>query len=155
MTGSAIIAEGLEPFGIQVIPYLPHRTEEGHGLSIAAVEHLVNQGVRLIITVDCGVTSSEEVAHAQGLGTDVIITDHHLPQSGLPDAAAIINPKLPGSNYPFNALCGAGLAFKLVQGLHEFYGQPWDRSLLEWPPWGQLPTWCRCWTKTATWLQKD
>jgi single-stranded-DNA-specific exonuclease len=131
VTGSAIIAEGLEPFGIQVIPYLPHRTEEGHGLSIAAVEHLVNQGVRLIITVDCGVTSSEEVAHAQGLGTDVIITDHHLPQSGLPDAAAIINPKLPGSNYPFNALCGAGLAFKLVQGLHEFYGQPWDRSLLE------------------------
>ena len=131
VTGSAVIAEGLEPFGTQVVPYLPHRTEEGHGLSTAAVEHLVNQGVSLIVTVDCGVSSSEEVAHAQGLGADVIITDHHLPQSGLPNAAAIINPKLPGGDYPFNALCGAGLAFKLVQGVYEFYGQPWDRSLLE------------------------
>ena len=131
VTGSAIIAQGLEPFGIQVVPYIPHRTEEGHGLSMAAVEHLVKQGVSLIVTVDCGVTSVEEVAHAKVLGADVIITDHHLPQSGLPDAAGVINPKLPGSNYPFDALCGAGLAFKLVQGLHEFYGQPWDRSLLE------------------------
>ena len=131
VTGSAIISEGLEPFGIQAIPYLPHRTEEGHGLSVPAVEHLVNQGVSLIVTVDCGVTSIEEVAHAKGLGADVIITDHHLPQSGLPDAAAIINPKLPGGTYPFNALCGAGLAFKLAQGVYEFHGQPWDRSLLE------------------------
>ena len=131
VTGSAIIAQGLEPFGIQVVPYIPHRTEEGHGLSMAAVEHLVQQGVSLIVTVDCGVTSLEEVAHAKVLGADVIITDHHLPQSGLPDAVGVINPKLPGSDYPFDALCGAGLAFKLVQGVHEFYGQPWDRSLLE------------------------
>ena len=131
VTGSAIIAEGLEPFGISVIPYVPHRTEEGHGLSIAAVEHLVKQDVSLIVTVDCGVTSPDEVAHARQLGADVIITDHHLPQSKLPDAAAIINPKLPGSNYPFYALCGAGLAFKLVQGIHDYYGRTWDRSLLE------------------------
>ena len=131
VTGSAIIAEGLEPFGVPVIPYIPHRTEEGHGLSMAAVEHLVKQGVSLIVTVDCGVTSPDEVDHARQLGADVIITDHHLPQSKLPDAVAIINPKLPGSNYPFYALCGAGLAFKLVQGIHEYHGQAWDRSLLE------------------------
>ena len=131
VTGAAIIAEGLEPFGVRVLPYLPHRTEEGHGLSTAAVEYLVGRGVSLIVTVDCGVTSLEEVAFARQLGADVIITDHHLPQSDLPDAAAIINPKLPGGSYPFHELCGAGLAFKLVHGIYQFCGQPWDRRLLE------------------------
>ena len=131
VTGTAIIAEGLKGFGLSVLPYLPHRTEEGHGLSKAAVRHLVEQGAGLIITVDCGVTSSEEVAYARQLGVDVIITDHHLPQSDLPDAVAIINPKLPGGSYPFFSLCGAGLAFKLVQGLYQFHGQPWNKALLE------------------------
>jgi single-stranded-DNA-specific exonuclease len=131
VTGTAIIAEGLKAFGLRVLPYLPHRTEEGHGLSKAAVRHLVDQGVTLIVTVDCGVTSWEEVGYASQLGSDTIITDHHLPQSDLPDAAAIINPQLPGGGYPFFHLCGAGLAFKLAQGLYQFHGQPWDRSLLE------------------------
>ena len=131
VAGTAIVAEGLKAFGLRVLPYLPHRTEEGHGLSRAAIRHLVDQGVTLIVTVDCGVSSGEEVAYACELGADTIITDHHLPQSELPDAAAIINPELPGSSYPFLDLCGAGLAFKLAQGLYQFYGQPWDRSLLE------------------------
>ena len=131
VTGTAIITEGLKAFGLRVLPYLPHRTEEGHGLSTAAVRHLVDQGVSLIVTVDCGVTSSDEVAHAHQLGADIIITDHHLPQSDLPAAAAIIDPQLSGGSYPFLNLCGAGLAFKLVQGLYQFHGQPWDRSLLE------------------------
>mgnify|MGYP001174933627 CR=1 FL=1 len=131
VTGSAIVAEGLEPLGVPVVPYLPHRTEEGHGLSTPAVDHLVAQGVSLIITVDCGVTACDEVAYANRLGIDVIITDHHLPQSGLPDATAIIDPVLPGGSYPFHDLCGAGLAFKLVQGIYEFHGQPWAKQLLE------------------------
>jgi single-stranded-DNA-specific exonuclease len=131
VTGAAIVAEGLEPLGVPVVPYLPHRTEEGHGLSVAAVDHLAAQGVSLIITVDCGVTACDEVAHANRLGIDVIITDHHLPQSGLPDATAIIDPMLPGGSYPFFDLCGAGLAFKLVQGIYEFHGQPWASQLLE------------------------
>ncbi|MDP6548822.1 MAG: single-stranded-DNA-specific exonuclease RecJ [Dehalococcoidia bacterium] len=131
VTGAAIVAEGLEPLGVSVVPYLPHRTEEGHGLSVSAVDQLVAQGVTLIITVDCGVTASDEVAHANRLGIDVIITDHHLPQSGLPDAAAIIDPMLPGGSYPFQDLCGAGLAFKLVQGIYEYHGQPWATRLLE------------------------
>ena len=131
VTGTAIVAEGLKAFGLRVVPYLPHRTEEGHGLSTAAVRSLVDQGVTLIVTVDCGVTAREEVAYARGLGADVIITDHHLPQSDLPEAAGIIDPHLPGGSYPFFHLCGAGLAFKLAQGLCQFYGQPWDRSLLE------------------------
>ena len=131
VTGAAIVAEGLEPLGVPVVPYLPHRTKEGHGLSVAAVDHLVDRGAGLIITVDCGVTACDEVAHANRRGIDVIITDHHLPQSDLPDAAAIIDPMLPDGSYPFFDLCGAGLAFKLVQGIYEFHGQPWANQLLE------------------------
>ena len=131
VTGTAIIAQGLEAFGLQPIPYLPVRSEEGHGLSTGAIDHLKGEGASLVITVDTGVTSLDEVAYAKDQGIEVIITDHHLPQSDLPDAAAIIDPMMPGGSYPFPPLCGAGLAFKLIQGLYQFCGQPWDRSLLE------------------------
>ncbi len=131
VTGTAIISEGLATLGINVVPYLPRRSEEGHGLSNSAIDQLIGQGVTLIITVDCGVTSAPEVAHARTLGADMIITDHHLPQDELPNAAAVLNPKLPGGTYPFFDLCGAGLAFKLMQGLYEFHGQPWNVGLLE------------------------
>ena len=131
VTGTAIIAEGLEAFGVKVLPYLPLRSEEGHGLSTHAIDQLSSEGARLIITVDCGVTAFEEVAYANEIGIDVIVTDHHLPLGNLPDASAIIDPKIPGDSYPFQSLCGAGLAFKLIQGLYQFCGQPWDRSLLE------------------------
>jgi single-stranded-DNA-specific exonuclease len=131
ITGTAIIAEGLSSLGVPVTPYLPHRVDEGHGLSNRAIDTLAAQGVTLIVTVDCGITAFEEVDYAKSHGVDVIITDHHLPHDGVPDAVASLDPKIPGGNYPFADLCGAGLAFKLVQGLFEFYGQPWDRSLLE------------------------
>ena len=114
-----------------VEPYLPHRTEEGHGLSEEAVAYLSGKGASLIITVDCGVTSVAEVSRAKELGTDVIITDHHTPPTVTPQALAIINPRMPDSSYPFDGLCGAGLAFKLIQGIYEFYGQPWNHGLLE------------------------
>jgi len=131
VTGTAIIAEGLEAFGIKTLPYLPRRSDEGHGLSTDAIDTLVAGGASLIVTVDCGVTSFDEVIYAKESGADVIITDHHLPHGNLPDAVAIIDPKLPGDDYPFQSLCGAGLAFKLIQGLYQYCGQPWDRSLLE------------------------
>ena len=131
LTGAAIVAEGLEAFGLDVIPYLPHRSAEGHGLSTAAIDHLTAQRASLIVTVDCGVTSPVEVAYARDRGADVIITDHHVPHAALPDAAAIVDPMLPGSAYPFHHLCGAGLAFKLISGLYHYYGQPWPDSLLE------------------------
>ncbi len=131
ITGAAIIAEGLSALGVRVAPYLPHRVDEGHGLSREAVDQLVSQGVTLIVTVDCGITAIDEVEYAASRGADVIITDHHLPGGQLPSAVAAINPKLPGSTYPFFDLCGAGLAFKLIQGLYDFHGAPWDRDLLE------------------------
>ena len=73
VTGTAIVAEGLEAFGVRVSPYLPHRSEEGHGLSNGAIDHLAGEGASLIVTVDCGVTSAEEVAYAKGKGVDVIV----------------------------------------------------------------------------------
>ena len=131
ITGTAIISEGLSSLGLQVTPYLPHRVDEGHGLSNRAIDSMAGQGVTLIVTVDCGITAFEEVDYAKSIGVDVIITDHHLPHGGVPDAVTSLNPKIPGGNYPFIELCGAGLAFKLIQGLFEFHGQPWDPSLLE------------------------
>ncbi len=131
ITGAAIIAEGLASLGVTVIPYLPHRRDEGHGLSLPAIKRLVERGVTLLITVDCGVTSAVEVAQARELGVDVIVTDHHTPTEDTPDAVAVINPRMPGSRYPFGDLCGAGIAFKLMQGIFQFYGQPWPAALLE------------------------
>ena len=136
ITGTAIICEGLTALGVTAIPYLPSRTDEGHGLSAGAVDALIDDGASLIITVDTGITDFEPVAHANSRGANVIITDHHVPSHGLPAAAACINPHLPEGElplfrYPCPDLCGAGLAFKLMQGLYEFLGQPWNPALLE------------------------
>ena len=131
ITGTAILAEGLEDFGVATVPYLPHRVAEGHGLSAEAVEHLAAEEVGLIITVDCGVSSKQEAEMAQKLGIDVIITDHHVPPAAPPDVTAIINPRVPGNEYPFLHLCGAGLAFKLMQGLYRLQGRPVPPGLLE------------------------
>lgn len=131
ITGTAILVEAMADFGIEAIPYLPHRVSEGHGLSQEAVRYLAGCGVALVITVDCGVSSIVEVELARSLGIDVIITDHHLPPAELPGAAAIINPAMPDSEYPFPQLCGAGLALKLAQGLYQLMGMPVPRGLLE------------------------
>lgn len=131
VTGTALLSEGLSSLGLSVVPYIPHRVDEGHGLSFKAVDSLRERGVSLILTVDCGVTSNEEVAYAASLGIDTIITDHHLPSSTPPLALAVVDPKLPGSAYPFPDLAGVGLALKMVQGLCQSLGRPWDQSLLQ------------------------
>ena len=116
--------------------YIPHRHHEGYGLNKDAIEHFASEGVALIITVDCGITDVDEVALAQDLGIDVIVTDHHLPQAILPPAYAIINSKQDGDTYPDPMLCGAGVAFKLVQALllrgkFEGVGMGWEKWLLD------------------------
>ena len=130
VTATALLAQGLEELGARVAPYIPHRVDEGHGLNLEAVQVLKESGVSTLVTVDCGVTSHREVSLAVDLGMDVIITDHHTPPTVLPPALAIVDPKVPGSTYPFEELTGAGLAFKLVQGLYQHLGQPWPRDLL-------------------------
>lgn len=97
--------------------YIPHRYEEGYGLNMGAVERFAADGVSLVITVDNGITDVEEVRRAEELGMNVIVTDHHLPGPVLPPAYAVLNSKQEGDTYPYPMLCGAGVAFKLVQAL--------------------------------------
>lgn len=101
--------------------YIPQRNSEGYGLNKEAIVQFAKNGVKLIITIDLGVTAVEEVAQAQVLGIDTIITDHHLPGKVLPRAYAILNPKV--DNYPEKMLCGAGVVFKLAQGFIKKYGE--------------------------------
>ena len=131
ITGTAIMCEGLGSLGARPVPYIPQRTDEGHGLSVGAIDSLAEAGASLIVTVDCGITDADEVAYASDRGVDVIITDHHVPPSGLPKAAACVNARMQGSLYPFADLCGAGLALKVIDGLHRSWGVPYDPALLE------------------------
>ncbi|MGB3921664.1 MAG: single-stranded-DNA-specific exonuclease RecJ [Minisyncoccia bacterium] len=97
--------------------YIPHRHEEGFGLSLEVIEECLRRGTKLLITIDCGVVDFDEVAFAQKNGIDVIITDHHRPKAGLPEAFAIINPNREDSAYEFKELCGSAVVFKLVQAV--------------------------------------
>jgi single-stranded-DNA-specific exonuclease len=117
VTSAALMVQGLSALGGIVIPYIPHRVSEGHGLRMQVIEELCDQGVNLIVTVDCGITDVEEVKLAAKLKMDVIITDHHIPPAVLPAALAIVDPKLPGSRYPFSELAGVGVAYKVMQAL--------------------------------------
>lgn len=101
--------------------YIPQRNSEGYGLNLEAIEQFAKSGVKLLITVDLGITAVAEVAQAEIDGIDVIITDHHLPKETLPRAYAILNPKV--DDYPEKMLCGAGVAFKLAQGFIKKYGE--------------------------------
>lgn len=101
----------------KISAYIPHRYNEGYGMSVEAVQKLQKEHAALIITVDCGITDVEPVDEANRFGIDVIITDHHLPQKNLPKAYAIINTHKKSDKYPNKNICGAGTAFKLVQAL--------------------------------------
>ncbi len=115
--GSVILVEILQALGGEVDIYIPHREKEGYGLNLPAIKELANNGVKLIVTTDCGITNHSEVALANELGLRVIITDHHHPAPELPAGLAVINPKVIGEKYPFAELAGVGVAYKLVQAL--------------------------------------
>lgn len=120
MTAVSLLVRLLHPLTAGKVYYhVPKRLEEGYGLSKEIIAKAARGGVKLMITVDCGIGGREEVAFANELGLDVIVTDHHKPGDNIPDALAVIDPKLPGSAYPYPELAGVGVAFKLVQGLAE------------------------------------
>lgn len=139
MTATALLLDALPRFGFRVDNYTPDRFREGYGLNKKAVETLAARGTKLILTVDNGIVSLPEVARANELGIDVIVTDHHSPRKDLPDAAAVVDPKIIQFNnpekyddnyvlkpkyadsglYPFLDMCGCGVAFKLVQQLQK------------------------------------
>lgn len=117
MTGSAILVNGLRLHGADVSYHVPNRLEDGYGLNEEAIRKLATRGKKLIVSVDCGITSVTHAELCKELGVQLIITDHHTIGDQLPDADAIVHPRLPGSNYPFGELCGAGVAFKLAWAL--------------------------------------
>jgi single-stranded-DNA-specific exonuclease len=129
ITATALLVQGLSALGGTVTPYIPHRLTEGYGLKTAALENLRQQGIGLVVTVDCGITSLSEIKRAKRMGLDIVITDHHTPLPELPPAVAIINPKLADSTYPFTELTGAGVAFKLLQALYQSVGR--EEQLVE------------------------
>lgn len=115
LTGLAILVRALRTFGIEAMPYVPSRLDEGHGLSLKAVAAARAAAVTLIVTVDCGSTSVAEIAAAREAGIDVIVTDHHRLPADLPVAIALVNPQRADSRYPERRLAGSGVAFKLAQ----------------------------------------
>ena len=117
ITSTCLLTHLLTDMGGQVLPYIPDRLEEGYGLNCDAVSALVEQGVRLIITVDCGITAVAEVAWANSLGADVVVTDHHECKAELPCAYAVVDPHRPDCPYPFKGLAGVGVALKLAMAL--------------------------------------
>lgn len=116
VTGTALLYKVLKNFGFEVIVHIPSR-DEGYGLHPEIIEKARDNDVRIIITVDCGITALKETQLASSLGIDVIITDHHEPLDQLPCALGILNPKVPDSGYPFVHLAGVGVVFKLAQAL--------------------------------------
>jgi len=114
MTGTAILLTCLRLLGAEVSYYVPNRLEEGYGLNDGALRSLAERGASLVVSVDCGIASLNEATLARELGLELIVTDHHEFAERLPDAAAIVHPRLPGHSYPFGGLCGAGVALKLA-----------------------------------------
>ena len=114
ITSTCLLTDCLTRLGGRVRSYIPDRLEEGYGLNEEAVLHLAQQGVTLIITVDCGITAAREVEFARELGIDVVITDHHECKQAIPEAAAVVDPHRPDCPYPFTGLAGVGVALKLA-----------------------------------------
>ena len=117
ITATCLLTEALAWQGGDVVSYIPDRTEEGYGLNPGAVARLAGQGVKLIVTVDCGITAVDEVEFARSLGVDVVITDHHHCKDRLPAAAAVVDPRREDCAYPFPELAGVGVALKTAQAL--------------------------------------
>jgi len=117
VTSTVILRRALELLGADVVHFIPERLRDGYGLQPATIDRLWQDGARLIISVDCGIRAAEAAARARELGLDLIITDHHEPDTDLPNAFAVINPKRHDCTYPDKNLAGVGVALKVVQAL--------------------------------------
>jgi single-stranded-DNA-specific exonuclease len=131
-TAVVLLKTAIERLGGSVRFHVPHRLREGYGMQREVLETAAREGVRLVISVDTGIRAFAAAEAAEALGLDLIVTDHHLPETtlGLPRALAILNPNQPGCPYPCKHLCGAGVAFKLSQALLEFHDRNLARSKL-------------------------
>lgn len=123
-TAVALVYKYLQQFYSNIEFYIPTRYDEGYGISLSSIDYAASQGVKLIIILDCGIKAIDEIAYAKKLGIDFIICDHHVPDDDLPDAVAILNPKLEGTTYPCPHLSGCGVGFKFMQGFAISNGIP-------------------------------
>ena len=128
-TAVALVYKFLQQFYSNMEYYIPDRYEEGYGISKKALDYAAQQGVKLIIVLDCGIKAIEEIAYAKTLGIDFIICDHHVPDDVLPCAVAILNPKRVDSAYPFKDLCGCGVGFKFMQAFAKNNGIPFSQLI--------------------------
>jgi single-stranded-DNA-specific exonuclease len=117
ITATVILRRAIELLGGRVAHFIPERMAHGYGLQVEAIERLAADGVRLVVSVDCGIRGADAARRARELGVDLIITDHHEPEAALPDALAVVNPKRADCTYPFKDLAGVGVALKVVQAL--------------------------------------
>ena len=125
-TAVALVYSFLRRYSSKVDFYIPDRYEDGYGLSYRGIDWAKEHGFSLIITLDCGIKANEKVDYAASLGLDVIICDHHLPESTIPAAVAVLDPKREDDNYPFDDLSGCGVGFKLVQSYSREYDIPFE-----------------------------
>ncbi|RLT41868.1 MAG: single-stranded-DNA-specific exonuclease RecJ [Chloroflexi bacterium] len=125
VTATAVLTEGLRALGAKPMPYLPDRFTEGYGPNVRAIRRLADQGATLLVTADTGTSAVTEVAEANGLGMDVVVIDHHTIPDVLPDALAIVNPKLNGNSYGSEP-AAVGVAYKVVHDLYDRLGQHYD-----------------------------
>ena len=116
-TAVALMAEQLALLGLQCAYYIPDRYKEGYGVSEAGIDYTIQEGFQLLITLDCGIKAHTTLARAKAAGTDIIVCDHHQPDTTLP-SALVLNPKQPDCAYPYKELSGCGVAFKLLQALY-------------------------------------
>ena len=117
ITSTTVLKLFLEERGMDVSTYIPNRLNEGYGLNKGAIKKIYDDGFRLMVTVDCGISGIEEVEYANSLGIEMIITDHHEPAESLPNAIAVVDAKRKDNEYPFNQLAGVGVVFKVIQAL--------------------------------------
>jgi single-stranded-DNA-specific exonuclease len=122
VSSTALLFDYLTNLGCNVRPYIPNRFEEGYGVRQEGLSTLKNEGVKLVITVDCGARANNEADYARSIGLDLIITDHHQPHDWIPNAICMLNPKQIGESYPYPELSGVGIAYKLIQALEQRLG---------------------------------
>lgn len=123
-TATSIVYMFLQEFGLDVKYYIPHRFKEGYGINPDGIQYAIDCKADLIVSVDCGITAVEEAKYAKSKGIDLIICDHHTVGDEIPDAVAVLDPKRPDCNYPYDGLSGAGVGFKLIQGTVQKLGLP-------------------------------
>ncbi|MEP7293162.1 MAG: DHH family phosphoesterase, partial [Chloroflexota bacterium] len=122
VTSTTLLVQALKALGANVQPYIPHRVDEGYGLNSEALLKLARRGVKLVITVDCGIRSVQEVEDGKACGLDIIITDHHSVGAEIPNAYAVINPKMEDCAYSEDMLAGVGVAYRLAEALFTIMG---------------------------------